>query len=302
MGFRLPSAFDLSGLPQSANGLTTASADQKVGEAVLRANSDFGQTDRFSSAVTSPLGTSVMANYGLSVNSSYGGPGFKQPTTSVISAGRINDTLNQNGPPPDDTSHMVSLTDQDGYTILFKVMPEIAENRSAEYEAVQPPQFPGAFMKYKGTSPTTWTLNVTLISRTTEEATENLRHINRIRSWTMPFFGENTAKDFPTRKGAPPMVLRLRGLRGLIGDVPVVLTSPSWNWPKDVDYLPAIPDYLTGNDPRLMNTWEWDWLVFRIDSRHPFPGIHQSRIITSQIIRNCRKIVDILRPVPRWTC
>ncbi len=155
--------------------------------------------------------------------------------------------------PTEDRSHLVSLTsiiEPDDF-IEFLVMPEIVENRTVGYEAVAPPQFPGAFQKYKGTESAQWTINATLISRTTEEATLNLYNMNLLRGWTMPFFGENTRQAYPQRIGAPPPVLMLKGLRkAIIGPMPVVITSLSWNWPKDVDYIPArSPDGSTTNVP-----------------------------------------------------
>jgi hypothetical protein len=142
----------------------------------------------------------------------------------------------------EDRSYLVTLTDAEGFSVEFKILPEIVENRSVEYEAVQPPQFPGAFQKYKGTSSVQWSVNALLVCRTTDEATTNLMYVNRLRGWTMPFFGEKMAEsaNFKDRLGAPPPVLTLHGLRtNVIGPVPVVITSLNWNWPRDVDYIPA---------------------------------------------------------------
>lgn len=142
--------------------------------------------------------------------------------------------------------HLVTLT-QVGSSYLpnqvrFEVMPEIVEDRTVEYEAIAPSQFPGAFQKYKGTSSVQWSVNATFVCRTTTEATKNLQYLNLLRGWTMPFFGDSTAESaFGARKlGAPPPVLRFKGFgKGIIGDVPTVITSLNWNWPKDVDYIPA---------------------------------------------------------------
>jgi hypothetical protein len=148
-----------------------------------------------------------------------------------IGAGAVTDT--------DD--YKFSLTNQQtGEVIVFDVMPQVNENRNVEYEPVAPPQFPGAFQKYRGTSSTTWQVNITLISRVSDDATANLRIINQLRSWTMPYYGNVTAEQNPSRIGAPPPVLIFKGLRKtVIGPVPVVITSLGWDWPKDVDYLPA---------------------------------------------------------------
>ena len=150
-----------------------------------------------------------------------------------------------------DTSYLVSLTDTEGFVLTFLVMPQIVENRSVGYDAVAPAQFPGAFQKYKGTESVTWNLTFTLISRTSDEATQNLIYINRLRGWTMPFYGQNTKNDprnpFSTKLGAPPPVLMLSGFRkGIVGPTPVVIVQAAWDWPKDVDWIPAVDITATG--------------------------------------------------------
>lgn len=137
--------------------------------------------------------------------------------------------------------HRVTLEEIGGFgndtIVVFDVLPEIVETHAVEYEAVAPPQFPGAFQKYKGNSSTQWQLNATFISRTTEEATRNYRNLMKLRGWTKPFYGTRTGESFSGKLGAPPPVLKLRGLRDLVGPVPVVIVALNWNWPKDVDYI-----------------------------------------------------------------
>ncbi len=140
----------------------------------------------------------------------------------------------------EDRTHIVKLVDGEGNIVEFLVMPEIVENRNISYEAVAPAQFPGAFQKYKGTDSVQWSINALFVARTTDEATDNLRYINRLRGWSMPYFGENTAADYKEKLGAPPPVLKFSGWRGgILGERPVVITSLNWNWPRDVDYIPA---------------------------------------------------------------
>lgn len=142
----------------------------------------------------------------------------------------------------DDQSHLVTLTDAEGFVLTFYAMPEIVENRSVEYEAVAPPQFPGAFQKYRGTTSVQYSVNATFVSRTVEEATRNLMYINRLRGWTMPMYGNKSKNDprFMNKTGAPPPVLKFKGFReSMVGEVPVVVTSLNWNWPRDVDYIQA---------------------------------------------------------------
>lgn len=158
-------------------------------------------------------------------------------TDQQVSAASLNAATNQQ----QDDSHIVKLQEVGtGNVVSFVIMPEIAESRSVEYEPVAPPQSPAAFQKYKGTSSVQWTVNATLASRTTQEATENLRIINMLRGWTMPFFGESTRADYPNKLGAPPPVLTFSGFRGqMVGPIPVVITSLQWQFPQDVDYIPA---------------------------------------------------------------
>ena len=140
--------------------------------------------------------------------------------------------------------HFVTLTDSEGQVVEFKSMPEIQEQRQVQYEAVQPPQTPGAFQKYKQTDSTTWQVNATLVSRNSLEASENLRIINRLRGWTMPYFGNDIKRWAEQKLGAPPPTLKFSGYsEAVVGPVPVVITSMNWTWPKDVDWLPAVVPY-----------------------------------------------------------
>ena len=132
--------------------------------------------------------------------------------------------------------------------VAFEVLPEIQETHQSEYEPIAPTQFPGAFQKYKGSSSTQWTLNATLISRNSAEATKNYRALMRLRGWMQPYFGQKTGVAYRQKLGAPPPVLTLTGLRDLIGPVPVVITSLTWTWPRDVDYIATtIPSETDGN-------------------------------------------------------
>lgn len=140
----------------------------------------------------------------------------------------------------DSNEHKVSLTEIGTRNrVVFDILPEIVESHSVEYDSIAPVQAPGAFQKFKGTSAGTWTVNITLISRTSEEATANYDILCRLRGWTKPFFGARTGVSYPGKIGAPPPVLLLKGLRDLVGPLPVVITSLNWNWPRDVDYIPT---------------------------------------------------------------
>ena len=140
---------------------------------------------------------------------------------------------------PDPDAHKISLW-AEGVGVIFDVMPQITEQHSVAYEEVQALQSPGPFQKFRGTGATVWTINAMFIARNVDEATASFSALMRLRGWTKPFFGERTGAQFPGMLGAPPPVVMLKGLRDrLIGPVPAVIQSLTWDWPRDVDYLPT---------------------------------------------------------------
>lgn len=153
--------------------------------------------------------------------------------------------LNGYQPHDDNTAaYKVKLRSEiDGVSITFDVMPEIGESLSASYDEFNPIQHPGGILKYKGTNAREWSINVHFASRTASEATENLKKINILRSWMMPYHGQGTADDPQMAQflGAPPPVLTLSGYGPrMIGPLKVVLLSYQWNWPIDVDYIQTL--------------------------------------------------------------
>lgn len=237
---------------ESSVGVGTANHSTKVNEGLTSTKNKFGNDIPFSkpsaeapkfTEMARPL--AVAGSRGETVNQtlseivkSKGGSDTQQ-----ASAGSVNQATGATEP-RDDKSHLVTLEDKEGALVEFLVMPEITEQRGVSYEAVAPPQFPGAFQKYKGTESVQWTINATFISRTSKEATENLTNLNILRGWTMPYFGSkittSSNEKIRNKLGAPPPVLIFKGLRqAMIGPVPVVITSLNWSWPRDVDYIPA---------------------------------------------------------------
>lgn len=236
----------------SVSGIVTTNISTKVQEGAAAMLSTFNGTGQFvkMAATAKTFGQYAATAIQAGVN---GILGKKDPlnTAAVVgavsltnvgigpSARDVNATINRKK--VEDRSHMVSLTSkQTGAMVEFEVMPEVVENRDVEYEAIAPAQFPGAFQKYKGTSSVVWNINATLVSRTSDEATQNLNYLNTLRGWTLPYFGENTRLAYPDKLGAPPDVLILRGFRkGMVGPVPVVIKALNWTFPRDVDYIPT---------------------------------------------------------------
>jgi hypothetical protein len=125
--------------------------------------------------------------------------------------------------------------------VIFDVMPSISEDRQASYDPVNILHHPGEILKYKSTGNRSWSVTGTLISRSPAEASKNLKTINLIRSWLMPFYGVGTERDGMAQYlGAPPPILTLQAYgANMIGPVKCILESYGWSWPNDVDYIPT---------------------------------------------------------------
>lgn len=144
----------------------------------------------------------------------------------------------------DSVKFFVSLTSQmSNDNVTFFVTPEITETRAANYEEVGIVHHPGQILRYKSSNPRDWGVTVKLISRTPAEAAKNLVSLNFLRGWTMPYYGEGTAKSSPQMLGAPPDILIFSAYgEKMIPPHPVVLTSFQTTYPSEIDYLPTAPD------------------------------------------------------------
>lgn len=146
------------------------------------------------------------------------------------------------------TKLKVRISQEPGFSagideVVFTVMPTIAEGRSTNYKPFTPLHHPGEILKFDGTAARSWSITAKLISRTVEEATLNLKYLNTIRAWGMPFYGAGTGKNQKTKKylGAPPPILTLTAYgEGMIGPIKCVLESYSWDFPNDCDYIQAV--------------------------------------------------------------
>lgn len=136
-----------------------------------------------------------------------------------------------------------TLTSQlSGERIIFHVSPNVDESRSATYDTISPLHFPGSIQVYKTTNARAININGKFIARNTAEAARTIEYMNLIRSWVMPYYGEGTSeKEYTSKRlGAPPdiLVLRAYGKKNM-EYIPVVLSSYSWTYPDDVDYIPT---------------------------------------------------------------
>lgn len=255
-------------------GLYIANEYPKAAEAVDKAMKKFGFDPPFKKYTADEI-LRQAGSIDAPVYSEASLDGFETPSAAEANATGV-------GVDTKPRDHIISLRDQDGYLLEFFVMPTVIEQHDADYEPIAPSQFPGEFQKYRGTKAVRWNLTAKFISRNVAEATLNLAHLNRLRSWVMPYFGEKTAAnpDMKTKLGAPPPILKFKGFRGVIDEVPVVMTTVNWNWPDDVDYIQALAtDKLFAVKPGFIRDLEdpdallRDMLKFEASATVPFPTI-----------------------------
>jgi len=125
--------------------------------------------------------------------------------------------------------------------VTFLVSPVIDEARQANYEHLSPVHHPGTIQVYKNTESRTFNLTGKFVARTPLEASQNLKWMNIIRSWVMPYYGKGTAvSTLKDKLGAPPDILIFDAYGPLnINSLPVVLQNYHWIYPDNVDYIPS---------------------------------------------------------------
>jgi hypothetical protein len=127
-----------------------------------------------------------------------------------------------------------------GDIFFCEIMPTISESGGVNYDAISPIHHPGDIIKYTNTPSREWSISgIKLASVTPEEASYNQMLINLLRSWRMPYYGDGTAAGKNKSKlGAPPDVLFFSAYgKQNIGEIPVVMSSLSIEWPNDCDYI-----------------------------------------------------------------
>jgi len=210
--------------------------------------------------------------------------------------------------PADYRVKLRSITSRD--LVVFDVTPEIQESRSVDYKATNLIHTPGAIMTYGFTNSREFSIgNARLVSRTPDEALNNMKKLQILRSWAMPYFGSqsSTSTSFTLsngtseeKLGAPPEILFLYAYakeldqnRGNtyshtrltnIQHVPVVLTQLTIQYPSDVDYIPTSDtsfaiDPILPNDTTLPNNTAFNTknagisMDFSGGNSEPFPTI-----------------------------
>jgi hypothetical protein len=74
--------------------------------------------------------------------------------------------------------------------VVFEVTPSFSESRSVSYSSVDPVHMPGSIQMYRSTGSRTFEVGAQLISRNAGDAMRNIRYLQTLRGWTMPYFGQ----------------------------------------------------------------------------------------------------------------
>lgn len=73
--------------------------------------------------------------------------------------------------------------------VRFDVTPSFSETGSVEYTPVTPVHMPGAMQVYKHTNPRQFEIGAHLVSRNVTDALRNMKYLQQLRAWRMPYFG-----------------------------------------------------------------------------------------------------------------
>lgn len=88
--------------------------------------------------------------------------------------------------------------------VIFEVTPSFTESRSVEYSPITPVHMPGSIQVYKNTNSRQFSIGAHFISRTSDEATQNMIYVQTLRAWMLPYFGStstlNTNANRPQAK------------------------------------------------------------------------------------------------------
>lgn len=76
--------------------------------------------------------------------------------------------------------------------VIFKASPTLQESRRVEYVPVSPVHMPGSIQIYKNTSARDFQISALLISRTQDEALQNMKQLQLLRAWCTPYFGSSS--------------------------------------------------------------------------------------------------------------
>lgn len=149
------------------------------------------------------------------------------PTLSGTNIRQINDTNAPGG--------RRAVTSNDNFTrkyVILDVTPEFSESGSVSYAEIADIRQAASILIYMGSPGRSFSINAKFVSRTPEEAGENYRMLQLLKSWRTPDKQFATALD-----SATPRVVRLYAYGNNIKGIPTVMKSINIDFPVDCDYI-----------------------------------------------------------------
>lgn len=143
--------------------------------------------------------------------------------------------------PPSTTSILqdeIRLVESSGAMVMFKVTPEIEESGQAIYTEINEGRMAATLLVYMGSPSRTFNISAKLVSRTTEEATQNFKNKSLLQAWRMPVNNSAGGGIAGDGEGATPRIVRLYGYGDMFIGIPTIIRSVNFTLPSDVDYIP----------------------------------------------------------------
>lgn len=183
--------------------------------------------------------------------------------------------------------------------VVFDVTPTFRESRSVDYATVTPVHMPGGIQVYKKSNSRTFSIGSHLISRNRDDATQNMEYLQRLRAWTLPYFGNRSgtgnafeaAADVATYTEATKqenntnttpldqILARMKTNINLLGAPPDVLYLYAYSRPADITNPPRddksmyninrVPVVLTGLEISYPD--DVDYIPTNFHTQEPMP-------------------------------
>ena len=160
--------------------------------------------------------------------------------------------------------------------VEFKVTPTFREGRSVEYTPVTPIHMPGSIQVYKNTASRTFGIGAKLVSRNPNEAYENMTLLQKLRTWTLPFFGASTTLNDTNRASRNAARSNEQASNTFVGPVQATQQEKAANTQRQLQQDGGVE--LLGAPPMVLYLYAYSSSIN--DTRTPdlFPRVNINRV------------------------
>lgn len=125
--------------------------------------------------------------------------------------------------------------------VTFHSTPDVQEQGGVTYIDISDIRAAGSHSVYLGSPARVFNISHKFISRTRIEAENTWRAMNTLRGWRMPKHGQQGTREINVtetgKDSNAPSVLNLFGYGNTFRGIPVVITSLSFDWNSESDYI-----------------------------------------------------------------